>query len=163
MNRRKLCRVEGCQNYTHYSGLCKEHFTRNTWRNHPFHNAWINMKAGCRNPNFPQAKDYSERGITYTPDWERFANFHRDMWESWREGLTLERLDNAEGYSRNNCCWATRKEQAHNTRRSWLTLQQSIEVKKLYVAGGVTHAGLATLFGVPTHVIADTLRRRNAS
>ena len=32
---------------------------------------------------------------------------------------TIERVDNAKGYEKGNCVWATRKEQSRNTRRSY--------------------------------------------
>jgi hypothetical protein len=46
-----------------------------------------------------------------------FENFWRDMGPSYRRGLTLDRLDNDQGYSIHNCEWRTYKQQAQNTRR----------------------------------------------
>lgn len=77
--------------------------------------SWAGMKERCDNPNHIGAANYSERGISYDPEWAEFANFYRDMGER-PNGLTLERIDNDKGYSRDNCKWATRSEQRANQR-----------------------------------------------
>lgn len=159
-DRSKPCTVEGCQNRRHYNGVCKEHFVSHSWRNHPFKNAWTNMKARCDNPNFPQAKDYSERLIQYCPAWKTFGGFYADMWSSWKEGLTLERKDNDGDYTPENCVWATRAEQSRNTRVSKLTAEQAAQVVERRRQGASYHQ-LQSEFGVEHHVIADVLRTRS--
>ena len=77
------------------------------------------MKQRCTNPKHPQAKDYSERGITFCDEWVTFKGFLGDMGER-PEGLSLERIDNEKGYSPSNCIWATSKEQNDNRRNNHL-------------------------------------------
>ncbi len=48
---------------------------------------------------------------------EGFSQFFADMGHR-PEGLTLERINTLGGYSKQNCKWATRKEQSNNTRKS---------------------------------------------
>jgi hypothetical protein len=82
--------------------------------------AWAAMKSRCTNPNVPGYKRYGGRGIGYDPDWEGFPNFYRDMGDPTTPLHTLERIDNNAGYSKANCRWATKKEQACNTRQTVL-------------------------------------------
>jgi len=44
----------------------------------------------------------------------------RNMWQrtAGKHGLTLDRIDGGQGYSPQNCRYATRSEQARNTRRA---------------------------------------------
>jgi hypothetical protein len=67
------------------------------------------------NPNYKQAADYSERGISVDPEWAQFEKFLEDM-PGYAPGLTLERKDVDKGYCKDNCEWATRKVQSLNKR-----------------------------------------------
>lgn len=78
-------------------------------------NIWQNMLDRCRNTNNKQYADYGGRGIKVCERWHEFANFAADM-GSPEKGLSLERLNNAEGYCPENCTWATRHEQQRNLR-----------------------------------------------
>ncbi|QFP93710.1 hypothetical protein [Ralstonia phage P-PSG-11-1] len=77
------------------------------------------MKARCRNPKHIFYHRYGGRGITYVPGWETFQGFLGDMGER-PEGTTLDRIDPDKGYSRDNCRWATKEQQASNKRNTVL-------------------------------------------
>ena len=72
---------------------------------------WMAMRNRCDRVN----QDYSCRGIVYDERWKSFENFLEDMGEA-PEGLSLDRIDCNGNYHKANCRWATREQQANNTR-----------------------------------------------
>lgn len=76
---------------------------------------WNAMKTRCENPESVAYKNYGGRGITVCAAWQKFSGFYQDMGEP-PAGMSLDRINNDLGYSRENCRWADRKTQARNQR-----------------------------------------------
>lgn len=147
-NNTKSC---GCLKLEMVRNLNKKHDLSHTH----FYYVWQAMKKRCCNPNNRAYADYGGRGIKVCEEWkESFENFYRDMFESYIPGLTLERINANEGYSKDNCRWATSKEQMRNTRRN----------KHIIIAGiPICISDACKLTGIKLSTTYTTAARENIS
>lgn len=82
----------------------------------------------CYNPKFMHYKNYGGRGIAVCSEWigkEGFKNFY--LWaidNGYKEGLSIDRIDNDKGYYPENCRWVDFKEQINNRRNTLKYLYQ---------------------------------------
>ena len=79
---------------------------------------WNGIMQRCTNPNRKDYINYGGRGITVCDRWRVFKNFIDDMYPTFKEGLSIDRINNDLGYSPENCRWATKSIQARNRRIS---------------------------------------------
>lgn len=90
---------------------------------------WCGIRQRCNNPNSRAYKNYGGRGIAVCERWSKFSHFIADMGEP-SAGMTIERIDNDKGYSKDNCIWATRTAQSRN-RRGLFMIDIDHEVRPL--------------------------------
>jgi hypothetical protein len=96
----------GCRKSEKISNLNKTHglSKTSTW------NSWSKMHFRIK-----KGAKYSQvyGTISVCEEWKSFDNFLKDMGER-PKGMTLDRIDNTKGYSKDNCRWATQAEQNRN-------------------------------------------------
>lgn len=85
---------------------------------HPLYSRYNNMIDRCYNPKNSNYSNYGARGITVCEDWlgeNGLQNYINDLYPTYKNGLTLDRIDNNKGYFKNNVRWATIKQQNRNS------------------------------------------------
>jgi hypothetical protein len=121
------------------------------------------MKQRCTNPNKDGAEWYF--GTICADKWATFEGFWSDMQFGYSDDLTLERIDSQKGYNKENCRWATTKEQSRNRRSNVF-----IEYKgnKICVSDFAAMFGLRRSMvysrvkaGVPVEELAKPSRKHN--
>jgi hypothetical protein len=108
----------GIKSFTHGKTKTKEYYI------------WGSMIQRCTNQKNKNYKDYGGRGITVHKDWLSFKTFFADMGEK-PENHQIERINNNLGYSKNNCKWATKKENSQNSRTSKLWVIDKLQFNSL--------------------------------
>lgn len=74
-------------------------------------NIYRQIKSRCYNKNNPRYTTYGGRGITLCDEWKSIDNFVEwSLSHGYKDGLTIDRIDNDRGYSPDNCQWITRSE-----------------------------------------------------
>lgn len=86
---------------------------------------WSSMKTRCENPKATNYADYGARGIRICDEWRNnFESFYE--WamqhgydpDAKRGDYTIDRVDNAKGYSPDNCRIVSIVQQANNRRNT---------------------------------------------
>ena len=85
-------------------------------KGHRLYDTWNNMMQRCNNPKNKKYIEYGARGITVCERWHSIENFIDDVFPTFEEGLTLDRINVDGNYEPSNCRWATRNIQARNKR-----------------------------------------------
>lgn len=73
---------------------------------------WLELRRRCRTP---RQDSYKRKDIWWSSYFDDYENFR--IWSlnsGFKEGLSLDRIDNSKGYSSENCIWTDRTTQQYN-------------------------------------------------
>lgn len=137
---------------------CLRHMKHDTHHlsNTRLYRIWNAMKNRCYRKTHQAYSYYGARGITVCDEWK--DNF--EVFYSWAinsgysDDLTIDRINNDEGYYPENCKWVTMEEQVNN-RRSCIQVTYNGETKNLMQ--------WCKLLGLPYKLINQRMKLKNIS
>ena len=105
------------------------------------------MKERCNNPSCRDYRHWGGRGITICDAWNNdFLAFKEwALANGYKDGLTIDRIDNDGNYEPSNCRWTTKKVQSNN-RRGLHYLTYKGESKTITEWSNITGIKVTTLY-----------------
>lgn len=96
--------------------LHKKHGKRQT----RLYTIWEGIKQRCYNEHSINYNNYGGRGIKVCDEWSNsFESFYNwAIQNGYEESLTIDRINNEDGYNPNNCRWVSNLEQQNNRRNN---------------------------------------------
>ena len=94
-----------------------------------------NIKKRCYDKNNKHYQNYGGRGIVMQEDWindlDKFHKYVVSLDNSYKDGYSIDRIDNDKGYFEGNLKWSTKKEQNNNRReRKTITGEKRITMDR---------------------------------
>lgn len=119
----------------------------------PEYLTWLGMKRRCSDTKYKDYPNWGGRGIRVCPEWDNsFVAFLRDMGLRPTPTHQIDRKDPNGHYEKDNCRWATPKQQCSENRRN---------IRPVTI-DGVHYLSLASAcrqFGVSQTVVNERVKR----
>lgn len=130
--------------------ICRQGHLLHLMSKTPIHKIWRGIVKRCTNPNDTNYHRYGGRGIRVCDRWlHSFNDFYADMGDRPFLGAEIDRIDNDGNYEPGNCRWASRREQARNTRKT---------IKLEFRGERRPAADWADIVGLPPHIVSCRIR-----
>lgn len=145
----------GCYARENKSEIAKKYIApkRCDWHsliNTRIYRIWGNMVNRCTNKNNPVYDRYGGRGICVCDEWRAFTTFYDwTTHNGYNEELTIDRIDNNDGYNPENCRWVGLVEQENNKRNNVIVT---------YKDNDYTLSELGRKYNIPYKVLHNRIR-----
>ena len=110
-NKIKTC---GCSTFVL---VANAHYTHKMSRT-KLHYVWLGIKARCNNKDNKSYKNYGARGISICNEWgnDFMAFYNWSIANGYKDGLTIDRIENDGNYEPSNCRFVTNIVNCNNKR-----------------------------------------------
>ncbi len=110
---------------------------------------WCGMIGRCKGTN-PASISYYENGIKVCERWFSFENFYEDMGDPPTVLHSIDRIEGKGNYEKSNCRWATKKEQAGNTKRTVIVNLDGVDM---------VASDAAKILGISHHTVISRYKK----
>lgn len=126
--------------------LNREKRTKHGLYSTPEYRSWWNMIRRCENPEDDKYPIYGGRGIKVCDEWKDISNFYRDMGEKPSSIHQIDRINNNDGYHKENCRWVTPSENCRNKSDSKIWVVNNSQYQTAYDAAKDCGVAVTTIF-----------------
>lgn len=91
--------------------------TKHGLSRHRLYGTWIMMLKRCYDKNHKSYSTYGGNNIKVCNEWHNVKNFIEDMYPTFQDGLTLDRIESNKSYSKDNCRWSSDAVQSRNIKQ----------------------------------------------
>lgn len=140
---------------------CTPNAVKWRFRKHPLYMIWQLMIRRCYHEKSREYKWYGGRGILVCEEWRTNADAFVSwcLENGWKRGLEIDREDNNDGYSPENCRFVTHAKNSRNRQSTTLTESQVIQIRE-ELKRGKKRKVLAFEYGVHLQVIHHIAQHR---
>lgn len=135
----------GCFQRENMSALKKKH---GGWAaKEKLFGVWCGIRKRCLSPNSHNYNNYGKRGIYICDSWKDSYEAFREWayMNGYKQGLSIDRIDNDSGYSPDNCRWTTPITQQNN-RRSNINITYQSQTRTLSEWARLRNINYQTLY-----------------